>query len=101
MINGANMTTNFNLRLDENLKAQSFSVVESFGMTPSQFMRLVLKQVADTGSLPLSFEKRDYNLSPNGERLLRESIADFENGNYTRCENLDDLNQAMAEIARG
>ncbi|ELA09335.1 RelB-like antitoxin of toxin-antitoxin module [Moraxella macacae 0408225] len=48
------MNTNFNLRLDKQLKAQSFSVIESFGMTPSQFMRLILKQVADTGSLPFN-----------------------------------------------
>ena len=59
------MTTNFNLRLDENLKAQAFGVIESFGMTPSQFMRLILKQVADTGSLPLSFEKRTTAITPN------------------------------------
>lgn len=95
------MDTNFNLRLDEQLKSQSFGVIESFGLTPSQFMRLILKQVADTGSLPLSFEKRPHTLSKNGERLLRESIADFENGNFSTYRNLDELNQAMADIARG
>ncbi len=97
------MNTNFNLRLDEELKAQSFSVIEGFGMTPSQFMRLILKQVADTGSLPLSFKKRDtHTLSANGNALLSESVQQaFENGDYTSYASLDELNQAMAEIANG
>ena len=74
------MDTNFNLRLDEQLKIKSFAVIESFGLTPSQFIRLVLKQVADTESLPLSFERRGDVLSKNGEKLLREAIDDFKNG---------------------
>lgn len=95
------MTTNFNLRLDEQLKSQSFSVIEGFGMTPSQFMRLVLKQVADTGSLPLSFEKREsHTLSANGEALLRESIADIEAGHYT-VHSADELMNDLARIANG
>lgn len=77
------MSTNFNLRLDEQLKAESFRVIEDFGLTPSQFMRLILKQVADTGSLPLSFEKRQHTLSKKGKRLVRESIEDIEQGRIT------------------
>lgn len=94
------MDKNFTVRLDEQLKTQSFHIIESFGMTPSQFIRLVLKQVADTGSLPLSFEKRSHTLSKHGEQMLAESIQAFENGEYSHYENLDELNQAMAEIAR-
>lgn len=41
-----------------------------------------------------------HKLSEKGERLLRESIEDFENGNYTTYDSLDDLNRAIAEIAR-
>lgn len=90
------MSTNFNLRLDEQLKAESFRVIEDFGLTPSQFMRLILKQVADTGSLPLSFEKRQHTLSKKGKRLVRESIEDIEQGRITEYASLDAFMQAAA-----
>lgn len=96
------MTTNFNLRLDENLKAQSFSVIESFGMTPSQFMRLVLKQVADTGSLPLSFEKRTTAITPNEltAQAIRQGRADYQAGVLEKFE-ADDVIDKLQELARG
>ncbi|WP_031274764.1 MULTISPECIES: type II toxin-antitoxin system RelB/DinJ family antitoxin [Pelistega] len=90
------MSTNFNLRLDDQLKNKSFSVIESFGLTPSQFIRLVLKQVADTESLPLSFEKRRDTLSKNGEKLLLEAIEDVKQGRTTRYERLEDFVKAVS-----
>lgn len=69
-------------------------MIEDFGLTPSQFMRLILKQVADTGSLPLSFEKRQHTLSKKGERLVRESIEDIEQGRITEYASLDAFMQA-------
>lgn len=88
------MATNFNLRLDDNLKAQSFGVIESFGLTPSQFMRLVLKQVADTGSLPLSFEKRQ-EAKPS-QKLLR-AMAELENDDLPSYASIDELLRACDE----
>ena len=95
--------TNFNMRLDNNLRGRAYPILEQYGLTPSQAVRMFFNQIAQTGKVPLSFDWADtsHKLSENGERLLRESIADFESGNYTSHENLDDLNQAMAEIARG
>lgn len=95
--------TNFNMRLDNDLRGRAYPVLEQYGLTPSQAVRMFFNQIAQTGKVPLSFDWADtipHKLSENGERLLRESIADFENGNYTTHESLDDLNQAMAEIAR-
>ncbi|STY99436.1 Antitoxin RelB [Moraxella lacunata] len=96
------MTTNFNLRLDEKLKDDSFSVIQSFGMTPSQFMRLILKQVADTGSLPLSFEKRTQAVVPNDTtaQAIREGRSDYKAGKLDRF-SADDAVTAMQDIARG
>lgn len=96
--------TNFNMRLDNNLRHRAYPVLEQYGLTPSQAVRMFFNQIAQTGKVPLSFDWADtvpHKLSENGERLLRESIADFESGNHTTYENLDGLNQAMAEIARG
>ncbi|WP_350547352.1 type II toxin-antitoxin system RelB/DinJ family antitoxin [Pseudoalteromonas sp. 5-MNA-CIBAN-0065] len=49
-------TTNYNIRLDQDLKDRSFSVLESYGLTPSQAIRLFLNQVADTNAIPLSVD---------------------------------------------
>lgn len=96
------MNTNFNLRLDEQLKSQSFDVIESFGLTPSQFMRLILKQVADTGSLPLSFEKRTGAVIPNDltAQAIRQGRLDYQAGVLDRFEPENAL-QAIQELSRG
>lgn len=96
------MDKNFNLRLDETLKAQSFEVIESFGMTPSQFMRLILKQVADTGSLPLSFERRARVVIPNEQtaQAIRQGRADYQVGKLDRFEP-DHAIEAIQELSRG
>lgn len=48
-------TTNYNVRLDQDLKDRAFSVIESYRLTPSQAIRLFLNQIADTNTVPLSF----------------------------------------------
>ena len=48
-------TTNYNIRLDEALKDRAFSVIESYGLTPAQAIKLFLHQVAETGCIPLDF----------------------------------------------
>ncbi len=96
------MNTNFNLRLDEQLKTQSFAIIKDFGLTPSQFMRLILKQVTDTGSLPLSFEKRPQAIIPNNETVeaIRQGRADYSAGKLTGYQ-ADEAMQALKDIARG
>lgn len=49
-------TTNYNIRLDQELRDNAFAVFESYGLTPSQAIKLFLTQVAQTNSVPLSFE---------------------------------------------
>ncbi|MGP5121174.1 type II toxin-antitoxin system RelB/DinJ family antitoxin [Psychrobacter sp. AOP22-C1-22] len=49
-------TTNYNIRLDQELKEKAFSVLEGYGLTPSQAIKLFLNQVAETNSVPLSFD---------------------------------------------
>ena len=41
-------TINYNLRLDQELKDSAFAVFESYGLTPSQAIKLFLTQVAQT-----------------------------------------------------
>nr|WP_181718203.1 type II toxin-antitoxin system RelB/DinJ family antitoxin [Psychrobacter sp.]QJS05093.1 RelB-like antitoxin [Psychrobacter sp.] len=49
-------TTNYNIRLDQELRDRAFSVFESYGLTPSQAIKLFLNQVAETNTVPLSFD---------------------------------------------
>ncbi len=96
------MNTNFNLRLDENLKAQSFGVIESFGLTPSQFMRLILKQVADTGSFPLWFERGTEAVVPIEltAQAIRQGRLDYQAGVLDRFEPTDAI-EAIQALSRG
>lgn len=71
-------TTNYNIRLDKDLKDRAFSVFEGYGLTPSQAIKLFLNQVADTNTVPLSF---DYQPTPSASTL--SAIAELENGEYT------------------
>nr|WP_015060889.1 type II toxin-antitoxin system RelB/DinJ family antitoxin [Psychrobacter sp. DAB_AL43B]AFF18203.1 RelB-like antitoxin [Psychrobacter sp. DAB_AL43B] len=59
-------TTNYNIRLDQELKDKAFSVLESYGLTPSQAIKLFLHQVAETNSIPLSF---DYQPKLNAQTI--------------------------------
>ena len=51
-------TTNLNFRVDEKLKKQAQSVIDSYGLTFTQVFKMFLYQVAKTGKIPVSL---DYN----------------------------------------
>lgn len=94
--------TNFNMRLDNNLRQRAYPVLEQYGLTPSQAVRMFFNQIAQTGKVPLSFdwaEHTPHQLSKAGEQLLQESIDDFANGHYSTYQNLDELNQAIKEMS--
>jgi RHH-type transcriptional regulator, rel operon repressor / antitoxin RelB len=63
-------TTNYNLRIDTELKERAFLVFEKYGLTASQAMKLFLTQVANTNAIPLSFDykKNDVELFETKER---------------------------------
>ena len=79
-------TTNYNVRLDRDLKDRAFSVIESYGLTPSQAIRLFLNQIADTNEVPLSF---DYQPKLNAQTLA--AIAEVASGNGTKYDSFGDL----------
>lgn len=101
--------------LDTRTQQQLATVLADYGLTIPQAFQLFANQVVKTGVVPLSFDwhskvsntindhtihdKTVHKLSQNGERLLRESIDDFERGDYTSYASLEALNQAMKEIA--
>lgn len=68
-------TTNYNIRLDKELKDNAFEVFESYGLTPSQAIKLFLTQVAQTNTVPLSFE---YKAKSNVNTL--DEVVDVKDG---------------------
>jgi RHH-type rel operon transcriptional repressor/antitoxin RelB len=79
-------TTNYNIRLDQDLKDRSFSVLESYGLTPSQAIRLFLNQVADTNAVPLSF---DYQPKLNAQTVA--AIEEVASGKGSKYDSFGDL----------
>ena len=63
-------TTNYNIRLDQELKENAFAVFESYGLTPSQAIKLFLTQVAQTNQVPLSFEYQKVSAVSQDELLI-------------------------------
>ena len=43
--------------------------------------------------------KKDYQLSPQGENLLRQTIQEFDNGEFETFATMDDFNVAVAQVA--
>ena len=71
-------TSNYNVRLDQELKERAFSVLESYGLTPSQAIKLFLNQVAETNTVPLSF---DYHSKPSNSPL--QAVAALDGHDHT------------------
>ena len=71
-------TTNYNIRLDQELKDSAFAVFESYGLTPSQAIKLFLTQVAQTNQVPLSFEYQKVAAVSQDKLLVNEKLSDRE-----------------------
>jgi DNA-damage-inducible protein J len=71
----------YNIRIDQNLKDRAFSVFESYGLAPAQAIKLFLNQVADTQTVPLSFN-HNANRVPNAitKKAMIEAIENRKNG---------------------
>ena len=79
-------TTNYNVRLDQDLKDRAFAVIESYGLTPPQAIRLFLNQIADTNTVPLSF---DYQPKLNAQTIA--AMAEVANGKGSKYDSFGDL----------
>ena len=68
-----------NLRVDDELKARSYAVLERLGVTPSDLLRQTLEYVASQGRLPF----RTTVITEDEEALLalvRERLANPQQG---------------------
>ena len=92
-------TTNFNLRLEQDLRDKAFPVFERYGLTASQAFKLFLTQVAETNKIPLSFDYAEDNNVPNNvtKKALLEakSRTDFSEAYATP----EEFMKAMQDLA--
>ncbi len=95
------MQVSYNFRLERELKDKAFEVIESFGLTPSQALRLFLQQAAETNSLPLSFDYKQPK-QPNQETInaIKQGQTDYEVGQLTGY-SPDEISKALLDIANG
>lgn len=92
--------TNFNMRLDDNLRANAYPVLEQYGLTPSQAVRMFFNQVANTGKIPLSFDWADHTPNPETAEAIRQGREDYRAGKLTAY-SADEAVQALVDEARG
>lgn len=86
-------TINFNVRIDENLRAEATQILASYGLSPTQAIKLFFNQVVATGKVPLSFDYQATEKQPTAKLLA--AIAELENGETTTYESLDDFVKAF------
>lgn len=76
--------TSYTFRLDADLKAQAFEVFKNYGLNPAQALKMFLRQVAETKTIPVQL---DYQ--PNAETA--EAIRELVNGEGETINSVDDL----------
>ena len=64
-------TANFNMRLDQDLKERAFSIIESYGLTPAQAIKLFLNQIAETKAVPISLDYQQSHFNFDLDRMKK------------------------------
>lgn len=86
-------TTNFSIRIDENLRVEATQILASYGLSPTQAVKLFFNQVVATHKVPLSFDYQAIEKQPTAKLLT--AINELENGETTTYDSLDDFVQAF------
>ena len=87
---------NFNIRMDESLKERAFPIIESYGLTPAQAVKLFFNQIANTRSIPLSFNQEDRVPNEATRQAMLEAVARRASGDMGK--GYTDLNEMMRDI---
>jgi addiction module RelB/DinJ family antitoxin len=83
--------TNFNMRLDNALKASAYPVFEQYGLTASQAVRLFFNQVAKTGKLPLSLDFDVKEIDHEKNPITMQAVQEFKRGDVQRYQSFNDF----------
>lgn len=93
-------TTNYNIRIEQDLRDKAFSVLENYGLAPAQAIKLFLKQVADTQTVPLSFNYHQNSSIPNAATLKAIADAESEFETAKRYKTVEEAIAAIQELAK-
>lgn len=89
---------NFNIRMDESLKERAFPVIESYGLTPAQAVKLFFNQIAATQTIPLSFEHNARIPNAATRQAIEEAEADWKDGKLKAYSNLEEMMKDIQEF---
>ncbi len=69
-------TSNFNVRLDTELRSQATQILADYGLSPTQAVKLFFNQIVHTQKVPLRFDYNTKELSPNAEtqQAMQEAL---------------------------
>ncbi|MBP5789280.1 MAG: type II toxin-antitoxin system RelB/DinJ family antitoxin [Neisseriaceae bacterium] len=90
------MTVNYSIRLDENLKKQSFAVIEEYGLTPAQVIKMFFRQIAETRAIPVSLKYKSNEPNEETKQAMRE-VEQGVNDCYT-VNSVEELNAIVEKI---
>ncbi|MBR1374519.1 MAG: type II toxin-antitoxin system RelB/DinJ family antitoxin [Cardiobacteriaceae bacterium] len=90
-------STNFSLRIDPELKKEAFQVIESYGFTPSQVMKLFLHQIANTRIIPLDLRYKEHIPNETTRQAIEEGRRGI--GDTYSVNSVEELMQIMEKIA--
>lgn len=90
-------TTNFNLRLDQDLRDRAFPVFDRYGLSAAQAFKLFLNQVAETGAIPLSLDYAKERPNKTTQKAMTEALnrTDFSESYDTP----EEFTKAMQDLA--
>lgn len=82
-------------KIDEMEKANAFSVIESYGLTPSQVLRSFLIEIGQTKAIPLSLNYQKQN-TPN--RRTAQLLRNIESSKEP-MEQFDSVEDLLKDLA--
>jgi|OM-RGC.v1.028453696 RHH-type transcriptional regulator, rel operon repressor / antitoxin RelB len=92
--------SNFNMRLDDDLKASAFSVLEQYGLTPTQAVRMFFNEIAHTKSIPLSLDWASYTPNTETVKAIKQGREDYQAGKLAGYQ-ADELTDALVDRENG
>lgn len=81
-------TSNLNIRIDDGLKNQAKAVLDGYGISPSQAVKMLFLEVVATRKFPLNLDHQA-DRTPNAQTLA--AMRELENGGGTLYANLDEF----------
>lgn len=89
-------TSNLNIRIDNDLKAQAIKILEGYGISPSQAVKMLFLELVATRKFPLSLSyQADYQ--PNSRTI--SAMRELDNGGGKLYANLDDFLAEHGNVA--